>query len=123
LDNASKYAPPGTTIRVSASSADDEWVCVRVRDEGPGIPTEFRERVFERFFRIPHRESHDPSRSGGGVGLALAKRLMETQGGRISIEPPATGAGTVVTLLLPATAEPPSTKTLPDVASTIAADR
>jgi two-component system sensor histidine kinase KdpD len=104
LDNSSKYAPPGTTIHVEARATDDACVSICVRDEGPGIPAEFRERVFERFFRIPNRESHDPSRSGGGVGLALAKRLLETQGGRISIESPASGIGTVVTLLVPVAA-------------------
>jgi K+-sensing histidine kinase KdpD len=105
LDNSSKYAPPGTAIRVVASCLDNSHVCLRVSDEGPGIPPEFRERVFERFFRIPNRESHDPSRSGGGVGLALARRLLETQGGRISIESPASGPGTVVAVLLPIAAE------------------
>jgi len=122
LDNSSKYAPPTTTIRVVASSHDNEWVCIRVSDEGPGIPIQFRERVFERFFRIPHRESHDPSRSGGGVGLALAKRLIETQGGRIAIDSPTIGPGTVVTLLLPQAGESPSTSSPPEVASTLAAD-
>jgi len=101
LDNSSKYSPPGTVIHVAARSTADDCVIIRVRDEGPGIPTELRERVFERFFRIPHRESHDPSRSGGGVGLTLAKRLLETQGGRISIEAPSSGPGTVVALALP----------------------
>ena len=102
LDNASKYAPPGTVIHVIAESGSDTSVRIGISDEGPGIPTEFRERVFERFFRIPHRESHDPSRAGGGVGLALAKGLLEMQGGRISIESPTSGHGTVVTVLLPA---------------------
>jgi len=120
LDNASKYAPPKTTIRVFAASADNQCVSIRVSDEGPGIPIEFRERVFERFFRIPHRESHDPSRSGGGVGLALAKRLIETQGGRISIDSPATGRGTIVTLLLPESGEPRLTTPPPEAASTLA---
>jgi len=101
LDNSSKYSPPGTVIQVAARSTDNDCVSIRVRDEGPGIPTELRERVFERFYRIPHRESHDPSRSGGGVGLALAKRLLETQGGRISIESPRSGPGTVVAIQLP----------------------
>jgi K+-sensing histidine kinase KdpD len=101
LDNSSKYAPPGTVIRISAASRDDGYVSVCVSDEGPGIPADLRERVFERFFRIPNRESHDPSRSGGGVGLALARQLVETQGGRIAIGAPASGNGTIVTVLLP----------------------
>jgi two-component system sensor histidine kinase KdpD len=101
LDNASKYSPPGTLIQVAARSTDDNGVSIRVRDEGPGIPAELRERVFERFYRIPHRESHDPSRSGGGVGLTLAKRLLETQGGQISIESPGSGPGTLVAIRLP----------------------
>ena len=55
LDNASKYAPPGSTIRVAAETEDTRHVRVGVTDEGPGIPTEYRERVFENFFRIPAR--------------------------------------------------------------------
>lgn len=101
LDNASKYAPRGTAIRVAAKASGDAFVLVSVSDEGPGISPAYRERVFERFFRIPNRESHDPSRSGGGVGLSLAKRLVETQGGRISIDTPASGVGTIVTVALP----------------------
>jgi two-component system sensor histidine kinase KdpD len=101
LDNSSKYSPPGTAIRVVARSMGPAGVSICVSDEGPGIPTEFRERVFERFFRIPNRESHDRSRSGGGVGLTLAKSLLETQGGRMSIESPASGPGTVVNVVLP----------------------
>ncbi len=101
LDNASKYAPRGTTIRVLAQASGDAFVTVTVSDEGPGIAPVYRERVFERFFRIPNRESHDPSRSGGGVGLSLAKRLVETQGGTISIDTPAAGLGTIVAVALP----------------------
>ena len=101
LDNASKYAAPGTVIRIAAGTHDAAHVALSVTDGGPGIPRDLRERVFERFFRIPNRESHDPSRSGGGVGLALAKQLVETQGGRIAIEEPSSGVGTAVTVLLP----------------------
>ena len=86
LDNASKYSPPGTRIRVAASVADDHFVRVSVTDEGPGVPPELRERVFEKFFRIPGREPSDPRRVGIGLGLPIARRLVEAQGGRISIE-------------------------------------
>jgi len=104
LDNASKYAPPGSTIRVSASSSDGQYVSFAVADEGQGIPIDARERVFEKFFRVPGRESHDPRRKGIGLGLPIARRLVEAQGGRIWIDSPASGNGTLVQLLLPAAA-------------------
>ena len=101
LDNASKYAPPGSTIRVSAAVADDRHVGLAVCDEGEGIPIEARERVFEKFFRMPGRESHDPRRKGIGLGLPIARRLVEAQGGRIWIDSPASGTGTLVQLTVP----------------------
>jgi K+-sensing histidine kinase KdpD len=104
LDNASKYSPAGTAIRVTASVADDHNVRVVVTDEGPGVPSEFRERVFENFFRIPAREPRDPRRVGIGLGLPIARRLVEAQRGRIRIEAPSSGVGTAVALILPAAA-------------------
>jgi signal transduction histidine kinase len=105
LDNASKYAPAGTTITVRASRDDERTVRISVADEGPGIPEHLRERVFEKFFRIPARESHDPSRGGIGLGLPIARRLVDTQGGRIWIDTPASGRGTTVVMTLPASDE------------------
>src|SRR2546423_2034982 len=103
VDNASKYAPAGSAITVRACR-DDDHVQLSVVDEGPGIPPELRERVFEKFFRIPGRDPRDPRRGGVGLGLSIARRLVEAQGGRLWIASPsesAAGRGTSVTMTLP----------------------
>jgi len=103
LDNASKYAPAGTKITMRAAPEDERTVRITVSDEGPGIPEALRERVFEKFFRVPGRESHDVHRGGIGLGLPIARRLVQAQGGRIWIEtaPP---SGTAVVMIVPAAA-------------------
>ena len=104
LDNASKYAPTGTTITVRAAREDDRSVRITVADEGPGIPEALRERVFEKFFRVPARESHDPHRGGIGLGLPIGRRLVEAQGGKIWVDT-VSGRGTAVVMTVPS-AEP-----------------
>jgi K+-sensing histidine kinase KdpD len=104
IDNASKYSPAGTAISIRGSTESEHFVRVTVGDEGPGIAPELRERVFENFFRVPSREPADARRVSVGLGLPIARRLVEAQGGRISIEAPSSGRGTLVVMLLPATA-------------------
>ena len=102
LDNASKYAPAGSDIQVRAAREDPSYVRIQVTDEGPGIAPALREKVFEKFFRVPGREAADPRRAEGvGLGLPIARRLVEAQAGRIWIETPSSGRGTTVALLLP----------------------
>ena len=106
IDNASKYAPAHSTITVRASNEDDHHVRITVADEGPGIPAELRERVFEKFFRVPGREPHDSRRGGIGLGLPIARRLVQAQAGHIWIESAAaSGVGSAVILTLPITAD------------------
>jgi two-component system sensor histidine kinase KdpD len=116
LDNASKYAPAGTTITLRAVLDGDRNVRFSVSDEGPGIPPDLVERVFEKFFQVPVRESHDRRRGGVGLGLPIARRLVEAQAGRIWIEPPASSRGTTVTMSVPVSMEVPETElTTPEV--------
>jgi two-component system sensor histidine kinase KdpD len=95
LENAGRHAPAGTEIRVSVA-----WVRhaiqVRIADEGPGIPLDERERVFEAFYR----GSSSPDSPGSGLGLAISKAVVVAHGGRIWIEEAATG-GCVVAFEIP----------------------
>ena len=88
-----------------AARADGEHVRLTVTDEGPGIPADMRSRVFEKFFRIPGREPVDSRRGGAGLGLPIARRLVEAQAGQIWIEPANTRTGTTVVIILPAAVE------------------
>jgi signal transduction histidine kinase len=101
LDNASKYSPTGTAIHIAAATEGAHHVKISVSDEGPGIPESLREQVFEKFYRIPDREALDPRRGGIGLGLPIARRLVESQAGSIWIETPPSGRGTQVVLTLP----------------------
>ena len=106
LDNASKYAPVGSTITVRVGRDGERHVRLMVIDEGPGIAVEHRERVFEKFFRIPGRQSHDPRRGGIGLGLPIARRLVEAQAGWIWVDA-TDGRGTSISMTLPVTIEMP----------------
>jgi two-component system sensor histidine kinase KdpD len=99
VDNASKYAPAGSAITIAAAATNDRLARLTVADQGPGIPPELRERVFERFFRVPEREPADPRRGGVGLGLSIARRLVEAQGGGIWIEESRHGGATVAMTL------------------------
>jgi two-component system sensor histidine kinase KdpD len=101
LDNASKYSPANSEIQVSAARQDAMHVTIEVADQGPGIPPALRERVFEKFFRVPDRDPADPNRSGIGLGLSIARRLVEAQGGRLWVQSGQSGRGTAVIMTLP----------------------
>jgi two-component system sensor histidine kinase KdpD len=95
LENAARYSPPGSEIRVAVDGRDG-WAFVRVTDKGVGIPEEDRERVFERFVRLPSSGSI----AGTGLGLSIARSLVEMNGGTLRLGE-ASGGGTVFEIRLP----------------------
>jgi signal transduction histidine kinase len=97
LENAVKYAPPDTTIRVETALVEGV-VRVTVADEGPGIPPEWRERIFEPYSR---RDTH--TARGSGIGLFAARRLAESMSGHLWCEP-SDGPGARFVVALPAAA-------------------
>ena len=101
LDNASKYAPPNTLIRIDARRVTDDLIEIGVDDRGPGIPANLRERVFERFYRASENGSPDGRVGGIGMGLAIAKGIVEAHGGHIRIENGESGRGTRVAFTVP----------------------
>ena len=97
VDNAIKYSPQASSIDIRVH-ADGNQAVLTVADEGPGIATEHRERIFDRFFRLDEARSRD---SGGtGLGLAIAKWAVEVNDGHISVETGANG-GSVFRIVLP----------------------
>jgi len=100
IDNASKYSPPGTSIMIEAHRAADDIVEIAVEDQGPGIPANGRKRAFEKFYRIP-RDGAAAGRRGIGMGLAIAKGIVEAHGGRIWIEDAKSGQGARVVFTVP----------------------
>jgi signal transduction histidine kinase len=97
LTNAAKFSPSGSWIVVLAEPAGDE-VVVSVTDAGVGIAPDEQERIFDRFYQSP---SNELSRRGTGVGLTLAKSLIEMQGGRIRVESEL-GRGSTFAFVMPA---------------------
>jgi signal transduction histidine kinase len=97
LDNALKHTPAGGSIRVEARPQGKQ-VQITVGDTGSGIAPEHQARVFERFYQVDGARSQD--KSGSGLGLTIAKALVEAQGGLIRVESQV-GQGTRVTVLLP----------------------
>ena len=102
LDNAAKYSPAGTRIGVFAESAGDGNVRLCVEDEGPGVAPELRERVFDKFFRaMRDGDSGTNQPTGTGMGLAIAKGIVEAHGGHIRIESNPANRGSRVVVTLP----------------------
>jgi signal transduction histidine kinase len=101
LSNAAKYSPPGGVVRVWSERLADT-LRVNVRDDGPGIPQEFRARIFEKFSQAD--SSATRAKGGTGLGLHIARRFIEHMRGRIGFES-TPGAGATFWVELPAAGE------------------
>ena len=95
IDNAVKYVQAGGCVRVAVRSYE-LFVCIDVEDDGPGIPEEEQARVFERFYR----GAHSAQEEGVGIGLFLARQIIQAQGGYIRLRSQP-GTGATFTLFLP----------------------
>ncbi len=95
LDNAISYTQPGGRVRVSLHLHRSQ-ACLVVQDNGPGIPPESRERIFERFYRV---ENHE--KPGCGIGMAIVARVVELHHASIELSDPPDGSGLVVTVCFP----------------------
>ena len=102
VDNAAKYSPAGSPIRIRTAAAPDHTLQLSVEDHGPGLPPEIRERVFEKFFRaMRDGDSGDRRSLGTGMGLAIARGIVDAHGGKIWIEDAEGHAGAKFVIQLP----------------------
>ncbi len=85
LDNAAKYSPAESEIRIAAKRGENDMLELSVEDKGGGVKPEDRERIFDKFYRAAGNNSPS-SENGLGLGLAIAKGITESQGGQISVE-------------------------------------
>ncbi|WP_337997782.1 sensor histidine kinase KdpD [Oleispirillum naphthae] len=108
LDNACKYAPPGSAIKVWANPTP-KHISIEVLDQGPGIPPEEREKVFEMFYRVRQEDSQ----SGTGLGLAICRGIVEAHDGTIHIDAGMNGVGAAIVIHLPL----PEAPALPEAGS------
>jgi signal transduction histidine kinase len=99
LENALRHTPPGGQVTLTATAPNPTAVLIQAADSGEGIEAKHLELIFERFYRAD--EARDRAHGGAGIGLAIAKALVEAHGGQISAASAGPGAGTVFTIKLP----------------------
>jgi signal transduction histidine kinase len=104
LANAIKFTPPSGRIEICCRR-EGEWVHVRVRDTGRGIPEEMTQKIFDPFVQVRDPLGRDSSRLGVGLGLAISRDLARAMGGDLTVRS-APGAGSTFTLRLPLVTAP-----------------
>ena len=99
LDNACQYTPPGGQVSIEVKRQGHE-VLVAVHDSGMGIPPEHLPNVFTRFYRVDKSRSRQAG-GGSGIGLTIARHLVEAHGGRLWAESQGVGKGSTFAFTLP----------------------
>jgi two-component system phosphate regulon sensor histidine kinase PhoR len=102
VENAVKFNPKASKTVTIGAARSDGYAGVFVEDDGPGIPPEEREKIFQRFYQI--EESFTGQVEGAGLGLALVKRVADAHGGKVELES-RLGAGSKFSLLFPVAGE------------------
>ena len=98
-DNAVRYAPSGSAVRIALDLTSNHYA-ISVSDDGPGIPAEIRPRIFERFYRVDAARTHGKD-GGAGLGLALARWIARVHGGDVDLAA-SSRAGSTFVITLPA---------------------
>jgi len=100
IDNAIKFSPDGSELSIS-SSHENKWALIKIQDSGPGISEKDQKRIFERFFQVDESRKGGPGR-GVGLGLAIAKQVVQAHGGDIEVHSKP-GEGSTFMVKLPLT--------------------
>lgn len=116
IHNAIKWTPPKSKISIAAA-ADREYVTISVIDEGPGVPADQVDRIFERFYQVD--ASRSEKKGGTGLGLAICRHIVEAHGGRIWVESGAAAGGGVFRFTLLNAASALSDKSDDEIAETL----
>jgi two-component system OmpR family sensor kinase len=95
IENAARHTPPGTRIRAS-TAVENGLAILTVEDDGPGVPPELGQRVFDRFVRGARAGSR-----GSGLGLSIVRAVAESHGGTVALEQPETGTGARFVITIP----------------------
>ena len=102
VDNALRYTPEGGTVRVQAGQGADGGAELAVEDSGPGIPPAERQRVLDRFYRVPGAPGH-----GSGLGLAIVQAVARRHGAQLRVQASPGLGGARLAVAWPAASHPP----------------
>jgi signal transduction histidine kinase len=115
LDNALRHTGPGGRVSVTVTAADDE-LAIAISDTGVGVAREHLPRLFDRFYRAD--AARDRQHGGAGIGLSIAKALVEAHGGQIEAQSDGHGTGSTFSITLPCCRRPLGALPTPTTTST-----